>query len=35
MFVQDLDTGNALTGYAGNALNFRFENDAKAASEKK
>lgn len=35
MFVQDLDTGNALTGYAGNALNFRFENDAKADSEKK
>jgi hypothetical protein len=27
MLIQDLESGNPLVGYVGNALNFRFEND--------
>jgi hypothetical protein len=30
MLVQDLESGNALTGYSDNALNFRFETRPKA-----
>jgi hypothetical protein len=29
MFVRDLESGSALTGYPGNALNFRFEDHSK------
>jgi hypothetical protein len=35
MPVQDLESGSALTGYAGNALNFRFENRPKLEKSKK
>lgn len=34
MLVQDLESGNALTGYAGNALNFRFANRPKLEKSK-
>jgi hypothetical protein len=35
MLVQDLESGNPLTGYSGNALSFRFENRAKAGKSRK
>jgi hypothetical protein len=34
MLVRDLDSGNALTGYAGNVLNFRIKNRPKLEKSK-
>ena len=35
MLVRDLAGGSALAGYAGNALNFRFERHPEAEKSKK
>lgn len=35
MLIQDSDSGNALTGYTGNVLNFRFENPLKLEKSKR
>lgn len=35
MLIQGIESGNVLTGYAGNALNFRFENHSKSEKFKR